>query len=153
MASDSEIYASMGGDLVRFATVLIGPDEAPDVVSRVVARRLARGPLSELRDARQYMMRGIVNEAKNVRRSRNRRAAALERMGVPGEVRDIADGRYPDITGIVMSLPDRQRASVYLVYWMGLSVPEVARVLGCRPGTVGRYLTLARNKLREALDE
>lgn len=153
MDTDREIYESIGGDLVRLATAMVGPDDAPDVVSCVVARRLARGPLSELRDARQYLMRGVVNEAKNVHRSRSRSAAALGRMGGPDFVRDAADGRFPDVAERVMALPDRQRVAVFLVYWMGMSTPEASRVLGCRPGTLRRYLTVARKKLREELDE
>lgn len=153
MVNDRDIYEALGGDLVLLATVLVGPDDASDVVSRVVTRRLAQGPLSELRDPRQYLMRGVVNESKNVHRSRSRSTSAIERMGGPVNVRDVAEGRFPDVTQQVMELPDRQRAAVFLVYWMGLSTPEAAKVLGCRSGTVRRYLSVARDKLRETLDE
>jgi DNA-directed RNA polymerase specialized sigma24 family protein len=38
------------------------------------------------------------------------------------------------------------------VYWLGFSPSEAASVMDCRPGTVRRYLHLARNTLKEVLD-
>ena len=153
MQSDRDIYEAIGGDLVRLATVLVGPDEAPDVVSRVVARRLTRGPLSELEEPRQYLMRAVVNEAKNVHRSRSRQSVAYERVGPLADIDDMAESHFPDVTEAVMSLPERQRAAVFLVYWLGFAPTDAARVLRCRPGTVRRYLTIALRKIEEALDD
>lgn len=78
---------------------------------------------------------------------------ALQRLGTPDVVDDPAQGRFPDVTQQVMELPDRQRAAVFLVYWMGLSTSEAAAVLGCRPSTARRYLSVAKGKLRKAFDE
>jgi DNA-directed RNA polymerase specialized sigma24 family protein len=39
------------------------------------------------------------------------------------------------------------------VYWEGHSPTEAAALMGTKPGTVRRYLHLARRKLEEALDE
>ena len=153
METDREIYEAIGGDLVRLATVLVGPDEAPDVVSRVVARRLAKGPLSELRDPRSYLLRAVSNEAKNVRRSRSRADVAHHRMGVDAPAPDIAEGRFLDVTDAVMLLPGQQRAAVFLVYWMDMTAAEAAKVLRCRPATVRRYLSIARDSLRGVVDE
>jgi DNA-directed RNA polymerase specialized sigma24 family protein len=50
-------------------------------------------------------------------------------------------------------LPLQQRAAIYLVYWEGCEPTEAARLLGVQPGTLRRYLHLAREKLRRYLDE
>jgi RNA polymerase sigma-70 factor (ECF subfamily) len=46
-----------------------------------------------------------------------------------------------------------QRSATYFVYWADMSVAEAAAVMGVRPGTVKRYLHLARAKLEGVLDE
>jgi RNA polymerase sigma-70 factor (ECF subfamily) len=51
----------------------------------------------------------------------------------------------------VAALPARQRAAVFLRYWEDLSVDEVAQHMGTRPGTVKRYLHLARRSLKGRL--
>jgi RNA polymerase sigma-70 factor (ECF subfamily) len=59
----------------------------------------------------------------------------------------------PGVLDAVLRLPERQRAAVYLTYWRDLPIAETAELMGCRPGTVKRYLHLARSHLREVLDE
>lgn len=60
--------------------------------------------------------------------------------------------QQPEVLAAVLALPVRQKAATYLVYWEGLSVQETARLMGIRPGTVKRYLYLARRVLKGALD-
>jgi RNA polymerase sigma-70 factor (sigma-E family) len=51
------------------------------------------------------------------------------------------------------SLPDGQRRIVVLRHWLGLSVEETARDLGCSTGTVKSQTARAVQRLREALEE
>lgn len=148
--NDEAIYRALAADLTRYATVLAGPDEAADVVSAVVTRVLARrGGLAGLRDPRPYLMRAILNEVRSRHRTRaRRRLVALTEGHDPG-FRD-----EPDLVlDLVEELPPRQRAAAFLVYWQGCTPTEAAELMGCRPGTVRRYLHLARRKLEEALGE
>jgi RNA polymerase sigma-70 factor (sigma-E family) len=50
-------------------------------------------------------------------------------------------------------LPDGQRRVVVLRHWLGLSVEEAARDLGCSTGTVKSQTARAVQRLREALEE
>jgi RNA polymerase sigma-70 factor (ECF subfamily) len=59
----------------------------------------------------------------------------------------------PEVLHAVMGLPPQQRAAVYLTYWRDLPISETSELLGCRPGTVKRYLFLARNRLKELLSD
>jgi RNA polymerase sigma-70 factor (ECF subfamily) len=62
------------------------------------------------------------------------------------------DSLVPDLAATVAQLPVQQRAAIYLVYWEGLDPSEAAAVIGVQPGTIRRYLHLARNQLRRHLD-
>jgi RNA polymerase sigma-70 factor (ECF subfamily) len=59
----------------------------------------------------------------------------------------------PEVLEAVLALPLGQRAATFLVYWADLSVAGTAELMGVRPGTVKRYLHLARAKLEGVLDE
>ena len=144
--SDEEIYRENLDDLVRYATVLVGPSDAEDVVSTVVMRVLARRRLTDLDDARAYMFRAVLNESKT----------RLARRRSPPRVDDVADAPTPDpqpeVLAAVLGLPAQQRAVTYLVYWEGHSIAEAAALMGIRPGTTKRYLHLARRSLKGVLD-
>lgn len=146
--SESDIYMSVREDLMRYATALDGPDTADDVVSTVVTRVLARsGGLGGLRDPKQYLMKSILNEVRSRHRQRVRRPVVHADVGVTA-VQPAED----DVIGVIEQLPARQRAAAFLVFHEGYTPTEAAGLMGCRPGTVRRYLHLARTKLREALD-
>lgn len=54
---------------------------------------------------------------------------------------------------LVQALPEEQRLAVTLYYYDGLSVGEIAQVLGAPQGTVKSRLSRGRDKLRERLRE
>lgn len=143
---DAAIWRKHSEELTRYATVLVGPDEAEDVLSIVVERVLRRsGSLAALDDPRPYLFRAVLNESRGfLRRSR---LVPWER----GYVEETVAYR-PEIAEAVGALPERQRAAVYLTYWRDLPIREVADLMGCRPGTVKRYLHLSRNRLRKVLE-
>lgn len=138
---DEQIYRKHKDDLIGYATALVGPDQAEDVLSAVVVRVLARRPLSELREPRPYLFRAVLNEARGT----------LRRRQVVGITEPASDAPDLEVLDAVMRLPVQQRAAVYLVYWVGLPVAETAKLMRLRPGTVKRYLHLARKSLKGAL--
>jgi RNA polymerase sigma factor (sigma-70 family) len=146
--SDADIYRKHREDLVRYATSLVGPDDAADVVSTVVTKVLARGGLKELVEPKQYLMKAVLNESRSVHRARSRRLIDDDALG-------FVEDPVPDdvVFSAVMSLPVRQRAATYLVYWGGYSPSEAADLMGCRAGTVRRYLHLARRKLKGVISD
>jgi RNA polymerase sigma-70 factor (ECF subfamily) len=144
--NDEAIWRKHSGELVRFASVLVGSGDAEDLLSTVVVRILtARGSLEGLDNPRPYLFRAVVNEAKNHRR-RSQRVSPTMDAQFSVELR-------PEVLEAVMELPPQQRAAVYLTYWRDLPIVETADLLGCRPGTVKRYLFLARNRLKEILTD
>ena len=145
-ASDAEIYALLKDDLVQYATALVGPDSAGDVVSTVVVRVLSAGSLGDLREPRPYLFRGVLNEATSTRA----RAAREPASAVTETVRDHPN-IHPEVMLAVRGLPMQQRAVTYLVYWAGHTIAETADLMGLGQGTVKRYLSLARATLKGVL--
>lgn len=144
---DADIWLKCKDDLVRYAAVLIGPSDAEDVVSTVFLRVLDRRRLDDLEDARRYLFRAVLNEC----RTRGaRRSWTLGGVDLP--IPPPSDPQ-PEVLEAVLSLPLRQRAATFLIYWADLTVAEAAQMMGTRPGTVKRYLHLARRKLKGVLDE
>lgn len=144
---DADIWLKTKDDLTRYAAVLVGPAEADDVVSTVFLRVLDRRRLDDLEDARRYLFRAVLNECRT-RGSRRSVTFGVADLPVPPP-----SDPQPEVLEAVLSLPMRQRAATYLVYWADLSVVETAEMMGARPGTVKRYLHLARTKLKGVLDE
>ena len=151
-ASDDEIYRKYADDLVTFATGLVGPADAADVVSDAVARVLASARWSEARDRRAYLYGSVLNEARMHHRSTMRRRAR-EARAAQHETRVDADARpevRPEVLEAVAQLSVRQRAVVVLTYWQDLHERDTAALLGVSVGTVRRHLARAHEKLRGA---
>lgn len=146
---DAEVYQAVRFELTRLATALVGPSDAEDVVSTVVARALSRpGGLAGLDEPRPYLIKAVINEART--RFRTRRRWQTRELSVDELV--TVDYRE-ELVDLVNQLPTRQRAAAFLVYWEGHTDASAAELMGCRPGTVRRYLHLARKKLEAILDE
>lgn len=153
LINDRDIYEAVSPGLMRFATALVGPDDAPDVVSAVMVRVLAKRTLSSIEKPEAYLMQAVMNEARQLHRGRNRHRAAVVRVGPGAAARDTAELARTDLTDAVMSLPPQQRAAAYLVYWCDYSAAEAAELMGWSSGTVRRYLHLVRNKLGRFANE
>lgn len=139
--ADADVYLKYRDELLRYATSLVGPSRSEDVVSTVVLRTMRGRPLSELEKPRAYLMKAVLNESRSVMRKRSTEPLPDSLTGhLPGEVVETLDA--------VWQLPVQQRAVVFLFYWDGLLVNEIAELMGVRPGTVKRYLHNARKRLK-----
>jgi len=65
-----------------------------------------------------------------------------------------AKNHFPenDLTGIILSLPDRYKDVIYLYYYEGYSTSEVAKLLGKPHSTVRNHLSEARVLLKGVLE-
>ena len=110
----------------------------------VVGRTVRRVRLAELDNPKGYLLRGVLNEARG--RGRRRRTVPLDRDVAGHDPQGVAE-----VLDVLMSLPVRQRAVVYLHYWERAPISEIAEAMGVGSGTVKRYLHLARQKLKGVL--
>lgn len=149
-ALDAEIYAKYSDALVRFATGLVGPSDAADVVSEAVLRAMTHRNWKDVTNHRAYLYRSVLNESRMHHRSTMRRRARETRTfsADPAYIPDVR----PDVLEAVGRLSTQQKASVFLTYWEGLTPSEVASRLGIGEGSVKRHLARARAKLKGVLD-
>ena len=63
----------------------------------------------------------------------------------------IAPGRDSQVLEAVLVLPERYKAAVYLYYYEGYSLKEIASILGCPQATVRTRLARARKQLKQML--
>lgn len=145
-------YIEWADQLVQFATGLVGPANAPDVVADAFASVLARGDFtwSGVRNPEAYMYRAVTNHAYMLTRQRKRRHAREVRVSEPATPVGVLL-RDPAIARAVSRLSVQQRAVVFMTYWEDQTNAEVADRLGISPGSVKRHLTRARSKLKEVL--
>lgn len=145
----AELWRTHAAELVRFATVLVGPSEANDIVVEAFLRSSDRVLAGSVANPRAYLFRAVANHANDLRRSRERRwARDLAAIG-PAAV-DTPD-TYVDVRRAVAALSVQQRAVVYFAYWDDLPERAIADLLQVSPGTVRRHLVRARLNLRKAL--
>ena len=149
--SDAELYEKHADELIRFATGLVGPHDAQDVVSSAVLSSLSTPSWPHVSNKRAYLFRSVLNTAKSHGRSSMRRRAREQRVATssvlaPPELR-------PDVLEAVGRLSVQQRATVFLTYWSDMSIAQVADLLDIGEGSVKCHLARARANLRKSLDE
>ncbi len=136
-------------ELLRFATVLVGPSDAPDIVTDSFLRSAASILSGEVDNSRAYLYRAVTNRTHDLRRSRERRwARDLAAIGPPSTT---AHDSFVDVRRAVAKLSVQQRAVVYFAYWEDLPERAISEVLQIAPGSVRRHLSRARHHLRKAL--
>lgn len=147
--SDEQVYRKHADELVRFATGLVGPFDAPDVVTDACLAAFGAPRWPEVENKRAYLYRSVLNTARSHHRSTLARRLREQRAANPESVE-----LHPadlDVLNAVNRLSLRQRAVVVLTYWDGLPTHEVAARLGVSEGSVKRHLSRARARLRELL--
>ena len=146
-----EAYEKYADELMRFATSLVGPSDASDVVSEAVIRCVYSKSWPSVQNPRAYLHRAVLSEARRLGLSARRRRAREERTA-PREAVLPPDVRT-DVIDAVRSLSVQQRAVTYLTYWCDLTPADVSSLLAISEGAVKRHLARARSRLRKVLDE
>ncbi|MCI0686099.1 MAG: sigma-70 family RNA polymerase sigma factor [Sporichthyaceae bacterium] len=151
LTSDGEVYRRLAPELIRFATALVGPVDAADVLSGAVVSALGSPAWPRVVNHRAYLYRAVYNESRTwLRRSAQRRSR---------EASVVVEDRWElptlrlDVRKAVAALTVRQRAVIVLTYWADLAPAAVADRLGISEGTVRRHLARARANLRRVLDD
>lgn len=149
---DLEVYLKYASELTRFATGLVGPGDAPDVVQDAVLRAMYSRAWPSVHNKRAFLFRSVFNEAISSARSadrRRRREKKAADASVPAAEEELA----PEVRAMVDRLSVRQRAVILLTYWADLDPSAIARLLRISEGSVHRHLARARARLKEMLEE
>ncbi|HEY6274697.1 MAG TPA: SigE family RNA polymerase sigma factor [Streptosporangiaceae bacterium] len=151
-----EFVAARLPAVLKFAAVLTGDRGlAEDVVQEVLIRAEGRWQaIARVDRPEAYVRKMIVNEYLSWRRRSWRLVPSGAGADLPGRSTPDPAAGYAERDAMVAELaklPLRQRAVLVLRYYEGLSDPEIAEVMGCRPGTVRGYASRALAVLRVEL--
>jgi RNA polymerase sigma-70 factor (ECF subfamily) len=155
--ADAETYRKYADELVRFASGLVGPSGAEDVVANAVLRAVAGRQWSRVDNQRAYLYRAVLNEATSQHRATtrrlNREMHAYQRDVSAGSASSDSGGSSVDFDVLVAlrRLSERQRAVIHLTYWADLPATDIASLLDLPTRTVERELSRARTRLEELL--
>ena len=148
--SNAEVYREHAAELVRYATVLVGPADAADVVADAVLGAFGSRVWPTVTNRRAYLYRAVYHRALDLRRG----AARRHRREAVTASSDSVVGAEPslDAQRALAHLPAQQRAVVFLTYWADLTPAQAAELLDVSEGTVRKQLARARTTLRRVLD-
>ncbi len=148
-------FEAHGRALVLYARQWLARESAEDVVQEVFCRlaRQRRAPA----DVRAWLFRAVRNAALNQvrsqrrRRRHHRRAAEQQTEWFEPQPGDPIDARAAQAA--LESLPPAQREVVVLRIWAGMSLREIADVVGRPVSTVFSRYRAALNAMRERMEQ
>lgn len=148
---NESVFRNYSEELTRYATGLVGPFDAPDVVTDACLKAFETRNWPEVVDRRAYLYRTVLTVAHDHhRRTLSRRVRELKSAG-PDQIPDPAAAIDVAVLDAVARLSVQQRAAVFLTYWEDLSPEAVADRMGVSVGSVKRHLARARKRLGEIL--
>ena len=62
--TDEQTYRELAAELIRFATALVGPSDAADVMASAFAKAIASRTWTGVLNRRAYLYRAVHNEAR-----------------------------------------------------------------------------------------
>lgn len=144
------IYTAHYVPLVRLAYLTTGNlPAAEDVVQDVFVEWYRRR--DDVDAPAAYLRRAVVSRCTSWVRRRVVERRYRAEPAHPTAASPNAD--VPAVRAALARLNPRQRAAVFLRYYLDLPEAQIAAALGCRPGTVKSLLHRSLSALREALDE
>lgn len=146
----AKIYMDM---VYRIALNVLGNAvDAEDVTQNVMMRLYRADPNFESEEhAKRWLIRVAINESKRLVGLpwKKREASFEEALNIVAE----ADGLQKDIVRKIAELPPKYRVPMYLYYFEGYSVKEIAELTGSKTSTLQTRLARGREKLRAVLEE
>ncbi|MBR3631127.1 MAG: sigma-70 family RNA polymerase sigma factor [Oscillospiraceae bacterium] len=125
-------------------------EDAEDILQEVFFRYFRSHPVFETEEhEKAWLLRVTINAGKNLLRS------AWIRRRSDADVTELAETpQHPENSEVlqaVLSLPEKYRIAIYLHYYEGYSVAEIAALTGRSAAAVGQHLSRGRAKLRKLL--
>lgn len=152
-----EIHKKYSDMLYRIAFSYMGNrSDAEDSVQEVYIRLLQKTPEFENEDhERAWLIRVLVNICKDMLKSAwNNRTVGLQNISEKEkEAMVLPYGIQDETIWIVMSLEEKYRLPLYLFYYEGYSIREIAGILEIPEATVKTHLRRGREEVKRHLGE
>ena len=129
---------------------LQNPADSEDAAQEAFLRLARfRGSFTDERQVKAWLLVTVSNVAKDMLRQRSRRDLNVE------DYADLAapERKQDDLLSALLSLPEKYKTALYLYYYEGYSVKEIARAARQPEGTVKSWLHRARCLLKQHLEE
>lgn len=128
------------------------PQDAEDIVQCTFLKLLERNP--EFKDEehiRKWLIRVTINETNSLWRSSwRKKVISLEETQTEPE---FSEPEYNELFHAVQKLSSKYRKVIYLYYYEGYSIKEIAELLHISETAIQTRLMRAREKLRQQLKE
>lgn len=99
-----------------------------------------------------WLIRTAVNYCKDVLKSSRRKNEICLEAGEPIEAEAVA-GEYTDVYEAMMDLPEKYRVVLYLYYYEGYSLKEIAELLKTNASTLRSRFAKAKELMKAYLEE
>jgi RNA polymerase sigma-70 factor (sigma-E family) len=134
------LYRAQAVGLIRLAYLMIGDRAAAEDVVQDAFCGLYRnwGRLADPSGALAYVRSSVLNGCRSVlrRRALGLRVTMYQPPAGSAEAAVLGREERQEVLRAVRRLPHRQREALVLRFYLDLPDPEIARVMGIRPGTV-----------------
>ncbi len=145
-------FRKFGDTVIRAAYACCGCyAEAEDIAQDVFLYLHARPvEFNDDEHLKAWLLRVTVNKCKNYRRSfRISRTQPIDENNQTQYSMDVTD---IEVRELISSLPPKYSSVIYLYYYEGYAIKEIAEILGKNSNTVNSLLQRGREKLRMELD-
>lgn len=152
-----QIHKQYGSLLYRVAFSYVKHKaDAEDAVQELYIRLLQNRPEFETKDhEKAWLIRVLINICKDMLKSAwNSRTVGFDEI-TEGKKEELIlpYGIQDDTIWIVMSLEEKYRLPLYLFYYEGYSIKEIAGILEIPEATVKTHLRRGREEVKKHLEE
>ena len=147
-------FRKYGNTVLRAAFAISGSyAEAEDIVQDVfLSLHTKPRSFNDDEHLKAWLLRVTINKCKNLRRSfRFSRTCSLDKLEHSEAICEIStEGR--ELREEISALPKKYAEVIFLHYYEGYSIKEIAEILGKNENTVGSLLRRGRDRLRTELE-
>ncbi|MBO5232422.1 MAG: RNA polymerase sigma factor [Clostridia bacterium] len=147
----AKAFKTYSGTVYRLAFVRTGNTaDADDILSDVFVRLIKN--ISKIKSEvhlRSWLIRATVNQSKTYYK-KSKRIEKVRLADIDGAVQQNSEENL--VLPAVMELPYHQKTVIYMHYFEGYSVEEIAGICGIAKGTVKSRLARARKTLKTTLE-
>ena len=129
-------------------TYLKSTQDGEDICQTVLLKLLTEDKVFESQEhERAWVVRVAINACKDELRAFRRRAVPLDAAAET----EAPEPPRSEVLDAVMALPEKYREAVYLFYYEGYSIDEIAALTGRSGAAVSAHLSRGRKKLKTML--
>ena len=136
------------GDMVTRICImnLRNSDDAKDCFQEVFIKLYKHGIIEDHDYLKHWLIRVTVNTCKDYRRVFYKKTIDLEDVLIQAEKKDYV------LLPVILDMPTRYKNVLYLYYYEGYKIKEIAKILKQKQNTINSKLTRARKKLKEIME-